>query len=92
MGQMIRLARIQQKQTTQTLAERAGISRSMLQRIEKGDPKCEMGVVFELATLLGIQLFDSNEQGLHQKLRQTGETLTLLPKQVRSTRSVDDEF
>jgi len=48
-GQMIRLGRIERKLTAQDLADRAGISRGMLQRIEKGDLKCEIGVVFELA-------------------------------------------
>lgn len=29
--------------TAQEVAERAGISRGLLQRIEKGDPKCALG-------------------------------------------------
>ena len=30
----------------------------MLQRIEKGNIKCEIGAVFEVASILGVNLFD----------------------------------
>ena len=43
---LIRAERIERHMTAQEVAERAGISRSMLQRIEKADAKCEIGAVF----------------------------------------------
>ena len=46
--------------TAQDLADRAGISRGLLQRIEKGNLKCQIGAVFEAATLVGIKLFDAD--------------------------------
>ncbi len=46
MGKLIRLGRTERKLTAQDLADRAGISRGLLQRIEKGDLKCEIGAVF----------------------------------------------
>jgi transcriptional regulator with XRE-family HTH domain len=46
---LIRAARKERKLTIQEVADRAGISRGLLPRIEKGDMKCEIGVVFEVA-------------------------------------------
>ncbi|MBL3591235.1 MAG: helix-turn-helix transcriptional regulator [gamma proteobacterium endosymbiont of Lamellibrachia anaximandri] len=92
LGQMIKLKRTKRKITAKDLAERAGISRGLLQRIEKGDLKCEIGVVFELATLVDIKLFDADNSSLTGHINRTEETLALLPKHVRNTKEVDDEF
>lgn len=91
---MIREARLERKLPAQELAERAGISRGLLQRIEKGDPSCTLGPVFEVAYLLGIRLFDSNEEKtLASVLVKSKEKLALLPKAARkSLRGVDDDF
>jgi transcriptional regulator with XRE-family HTH domain len=92
-GQLIRLGRTERKLTAQDLADRAGISRGMLQRIEKGDPKCEIGVVFELAVLVGVKLFDPEASSLAGYIKQAEDKLTLLPKAVRAPRkAVDDDF
>ena len=65
----------------------------MLQRIEKGDPKCGIGAVFEVATIVGVQLFDADETALAAHTRQTEHHLTLLPKSVRRPpRTVTDDF
>ena len=93
MGQLIRLGRTERKLTAQDLADRAGISRGMLQRIEKGDPKCEIGVVFELAVIVGVKLFDAEATSLAGHIKQTEDKLALLPKAVRAPRkAVDDDF
>lgn len=89
----IRTARLERKISTQELAERAGISRSMLQRIEKADMKCEIGAVFEVATLVGVPLFDADNESLSKHIRQTRDKLALLPKKARKpTKNVDDDF
>jgi transcriptional regulator with XRE-family HTH domain len=93
LGGLICTARKEHKLTAQEVADRAGISRGLLQRIEKGDLKCEIGVVFEVATIVGVQLFDTDESTLRKHLRQTEDKLALLPKSVRKkTRVVHDEF
>ena len=46
LGQTIRAERIAGRMSAEQLAARAGISRSLLQRVEKGDPGCAIGVVF----------------------------------------------
>lgn len=90
---LIREARIERKLPAKELAERAGISRGLLQRIEKGDPNCSLGAVFEVAYLLGIQLFDSDERSLASNLAMRKEKLSLLPKMARKpVRGVDDDF
>ncbi|MCS5709791.1 helix-turn-helix transcriptional regulator [Candidatus Berkiella cookevillensis] len=90
---MIREARLERKLPAQELAERAGISRGLLQRIEKGDPSCAISAVFEVAYLLGIRLFDCDEGALTSTLVKSKEKLALLPKAARkSVRVVDDDF
>jgi len=90
---LMQTARKQRKLTVQEVAERAGISRGLLQRIEKGNPKCEIGVVFEVAAILDIRLFDAEPTVLSRYVGQTRETLALLPKSIRHrTTVVDDDF
>ena len=93
LGALIREARNDRKLTAQELADRAGISRGLLQRIEKGNLKCEIGAVFEVATIVGIKLFEAKESALTKYLRQTREKLALLPKSVRKkSKTVRDDF
>jgi len=93
LGRLIRTARIERKLTTQEVADRASISRGLLQRIEKGDLKCEIGAVFEVAAIVGVKLFDADQISLTKHMRQTEDKLALLPKSVRKkTKAVDDDF
>jgi transcriptional regulator with XRE-family HTH domain len=93
LGGLIREARKEHRLTAQEVAGRAGISRGLLQRIEKGDLKCEIGAVFEVATILGIKLFDADETTLSRNLNQTREKLALLPKSIRKkSKAVHDDF
>lgn len=92
-GGLIRAARKERKLTTQEIADRAGISRGLLQRIEKGDPKCEIGATFEIASLVGVPLFEADKTILSQHIKRTEDKLILLPKSVRKTIPVvDDDF
>ncbi len=93
LGKQIRLGRKERKMTAQDLADRAGISRGMLQRIEKGDLKCEIGAVFEVATIVGIKLFDADDAALARRIDQTDDKIALLPKHIhKSKKAVDDDF
>jgi len=93
LGALIREARIQQKHSAQSVADRAGISRGLLQRIEKGDPKCEIGVAFEVAKIVGVVLFEESENRLSEKLDQTKKNLALLPKSApKNSKAVRDDF
>lgn len=93
LGKQIRLARKQRKWTESELAERAGIARATLQKIEKGDPTVAIGLVFEVAALTGIKLFDEKSTTLSHLLSRTDDKLTLLPNRVRKRRkTIEDDF
>ena len=93
LGALIREARNERKLTAQELADRAGISRGLLQRIEKGNLKCEIGAVFEVATIVGIKLFETDGSALTKQLRHKKEKLALMPKSVRKKpKKVHDDF
>ena len=93
LGKQIKIARKERKMTTQDLADRAGISRGLLQRIEKGNPNCRIGVVFEAAALVGIKLFDSDETSLATRIREADDKIALLPKHIHAGKKVvDDDF
>ena len=91
LGQLVREARM--GKATTDLASRAGISRALLQRIERGDPGCSIGVVFEVATLCGVPLFDQEQRQLTTHLALHREKMALMPKAVRTrTKGVKDDF
>jgi transcriptional regulator with XRE-family HTH domain len=93
MGQLIRAARIERKLSLAELAERGAISRGLVQRIERGDPGCSVGAVFEVAALLGIELFHADHAALTAHSRIVQQKLALLPKAARASRKpVHDDF
>lgn len=94
LGKQIRLGRKERKWTERELADRAGISRATLQKIEKGDLTVAVGLVFEVATLVGVTLFSDARSALRSHLAHASEKLTLLPGAVRKPRrvTVDDDF
>lgn len=92
LGKMIRAARTERKWSAQDLADRAGISRPMLSRIEEGSPGCAIGAVFEVAAILGIKLFDADKTTLSELQHQVDQKLALLPKSVRKSIKVKDDF
>ena len=92
LGGLIRAARTERRLSAQDVAERAGISRGLLQRIEKGNLRCAIGAVFEVAGIVGVRLFDADETTLSGHLNQTRDKLALLPKSVRKPRAVRDDF
>ncbi|GAA4443485.1 hypothetical protein GCM10023091_32130 [Ravibacter arvi] len=55
MGENIKLARKRRKLTTIQVAERAGIARSTLYLIEKGNTSVTMGAYFNVLRVLGLQ-------------------------------------
>ncbi len=55
MGENIRLARKRRKLTTEQVSERAGINRTTLYRIEKGDLAFAIGSYFNVFRVLNLQ-------------------------------------
>jgi transcriptional regulator with XRE-family HTH domain len=93
LGQLIRLARMARKLTHEQLAERAGMSRGLVHRIEKGDPGCAIGAVFEVAAIVGVRLFDAEQSRLANGIAANTATLALLPQTIRtSAKPINDDF
>lgn len=54
-GENIKLARKRRKLTTEQVAERAGIHRATLHRVEKGDPTVAIGIYFNVLKVLNLE-------------------------------------
>jgi transcriptional regulator with XRE-family HTH domain len=91
LGQLIRKARIDKKMTAAEVAERAGLSRGLLRRIENGDLGCALGSVFETASIVGVSLFNSDEATLGGALASNTAVMALLPKAIRAPRAKPDD-
>ena len=93
MGLEIARARRARRWTQGELAERAGISDSTLRSIERGSTTATVGMVFEVATLLGIELFGAGREELPALVAQGRDRLALLPARVRARPTqVQDDF
>lgn len=55
LGENIKLARKRRKLTTIQVAERAGIDRTTLYQVERGNPSVSMGAYFNVLRVLGLQ-------------------------------------
>jgi transcriptional regulator with XRE-family HTH domain len=94
LGKLIKLGRKKRKWTEHELADRAGISRATLQKIEKGDLSVATGLMFEVAALAGVKMFDEQGSSLGSHIASADDKLALLPSAVRRPRkaSIDDDF
>ena len=91
LGQLIKRKRKEKRMPAAELAERCGISRNTLNRIEQGSPKCEIGIVFEAATIIGVRLFDLEDNRMKRYVREQEEILELMPKSIRDNIEDDDD-
>lgn len=93
LARQIQLRRKQRKWSELELAQRAGVSRSTLQKIEKANMRVAIGIVFEVAALVGVTLFEPEPQLLREQISSADEKLALLPKNIRKPRrEIDDDF
>jgi transcriptional regulator with XRE-family HTH domain len=96
LGREIEKARKERRWSASDFADRVGISRVTLKKLERGDLKCELGIVFEAATLAGVKLFGADPEvrgALSADLDRVGDKLALLPKRIqRPRRVVNDAF
>lgn len=94
LGMEIARARRARRWGQEELAERAGISEGTLRSIERGSPTATIGIVFEVASLLGIDLLGASPDELPARVARSQERLELLPSRVRGRASdeVDDDF
>ena len=93
LGARIKLGRKSRHMSEKDLAARVGIARSTLQKIERGDPTVNIGLVFEAAVIVGVPLFVPDGTRLAPYLEQVSDKLALLPKSIRtSPNAVQDDF
>lgn len=91
LGARVRLARHERRWTAEELGSRIGADRTTVGRIERGDPSVRLGLAFEAAAILGVTLFDPEEDRRAAELRRVADQLALLPQRARA-RKVDDDF
>ena len=75
MGENIRLARLRRDLSSEQVAERAGISRNTLIKIEKGDEGVAIGMYMRVLIVLGLQdnlLLIAKDDELGRKLQDVG--------------------
>ena len=54
---------------------------------------CAIGIVFEVAALVGVNLFEQDKRPLSKHIEQTRDKIALLPKRIQvKAKTVDDEF
>lgn len=75
------------------LCERAGVSATTLRNAERGEPTVAVGVMFELATLVGVELFGVPASQLSTLSARDRDRLALLPAHVYPRQVMaDDDF
>ncbi|MEX2365276.1 MAG: helix-turn-helix transcriptional regulator [Pseudohongiellaceae bacterium] len=93
MGNQIKLGRKQRQWSEQDLADRAGIARATLQKIENGEMSSAIGLVFEVATLVGVKLFEPDNMPLSRHIEHTRDKIALLPQRIKmKKKAVHDDF
>lgn len=93
LGLYIRQGRKQLRMSEADLAERIGISRTTLQKIEKGDAFVEIGLALEAAFLVGVPLFEVEGSSLASRIERTQDKVALLPKLIRKAPAeMNDDF
>jgi DNA-binding XRE family transcriptional regulator len=85
LGENIKLARLRRKLNTTQVAERAGVSRSNLWKIEKGTPTVAMGAYFQVLFVLGLEK-DFLKLGADDQLGRKLQDAGLLTKEKSSKR------
>ena len=65
LGALVEAERKARRITAKELADRLGVDRGTLQRLEGGDPKVEVGLAFEACALLNIPLFEEDASASH---------------------------
>ncbi len=91
LAQQIKLGRKQRRWSEQNLADRAGISRVTLRKIENGEMSCAIGLFFEVAMLVGVNLFEQDVVSFSRHIESVKDKVALLPKRIRA-KVVDDDF
>ena len=93
LGQLIKVARKERKMSESDLAERVGVVRATIQKVEKGDPSVAIGTVIEATVVLGIPLLGGDKEHITNLTTMLNYMNNLLPNSIRGkVIEVDDDF
>jgi transcriptional regulator with XRE-family HTH domain len=92
LGALLKLARLRRKYSAETVAQRAGITRRTLSKVEQGDPAVALGIYARVMQVLRLEndlALLAKDDELGRKLQDAGITTKLrAPKQSHAERSV----
>ena len=90
---LLSVARKNKLMTIVELTDKLGVSRTTTTNILKGSPTVNVGVYFEAARILGVNLFDQDPSRLEESKRKTQQVDSLLPKRIRVKKmELDNDF
>ena len=92
LGDRLKLARLRRKYSSETVAQRAGITRRTLSKVEQGDPAVALGVyarVMQVLRLEGDLALLGVDDELGRKLQDAGITPKLRSPKRRSAAKPD---
>jgi transcriptional regulator with XRE-family HTH domain len=81
-GLQVAQARRRRRMTVAELCERVQASPVTVRKVERGDPTVAMGIAFECASILGIELFGVDGDRLPSILAREEDRYRLLPSRV----------
>ena len=89
-GERLKLARLRRRLSATLVAERAGISRATLHKIESGDPNVAMGSYFQTLRVLGLDA-DFGLLALDDEMGRKLQDLELITKKRAPRRKASNE-
>jgi len=90
---LLRIKRREKKLTVAELADRLGISIPTARNLLCGNPAVAIGTYFEAATILGLALFEPDQDRFQTSRDRVGKIESLLPKRVvKPVEAFDDDF
>lgn len=92
LGNLVRLARKERGMSQIELGERINASRSSIQRIELGNTKCAIGLVFEACFVLGIPLMGCDKEHVHNLSTMLSYLNKLIPEGIPNKNITFDDF
>ena len=92
LGGHVAAARRERRWTLNELAERVGVTKTTMSKVERGDVTVGLGVAFEAAAILGVPLFSEDANRRRVEAARIDDRLTVLPRAVRKPTQVDDDF
>jgi len=88
LGERLRLARLRRKLSNAVVAQRAGISRTTLYKVEAGDPGATLGSYVRVLAVLGLEN-DLQTLAADDKVGRKLQDLALAPPPARRSRAAD---